>query len=78
MKGYTCDHCGKVYRGEPRVEIRGVARKSGILMPEARQEFTFCQPLCFWWYFTGQMPDRMTPVLPTDGAGASIVDPECP
>ena len=42
------------------MEMRGVARRSGILMPAHVQEFTFCQPLCFWAFIVEQMPENLT------------------
>jgi hypothetical protein len=56
MKGYTCDQCGKSKSGTPAVEIRGVARRSGILLASALQEHVFCGANCFWIFFNEQGP----------------------
>lgn len=57
MKGYTCDQCGKQHNGRAPVKLKGVARKSGILLPSNQWHLTFCQPLCFWEWVGEQAPD---------------------
>lgn len=58
MKAYICDQCRQTKEGIVPVEVVGVGRKSGILLPHCQQQHDFCSEECFWVFVRENMPTR--------------------
>ena len=59
MKGYTCNVCGEFKARDPHIELRGVKRRSGILLPSTFCEEVFCSDACFWKWILENAPEPL-------------------
>lgn len=45
---YKCDNCKLESCSEFDIELKGIPRSKGILLPASLQKYIFCSKKCFW------------------------------